>query len=143
MTAWDDMDPTRPVTTIEIACSAGTYIRALARDLGELLGCGAYLGALTRTASGPFRLEDAHQLDQVRSALSEGRARELLLPMDAGLDFPQLTLNPAEVSHLARGQQLRRASDQGLVRVRDESGRLVAIARAADGVLQPEKVFGA
>jgi tRNA pseudouridine55 synthase len=143
MTSWDDTDAMRPVAQLEIGCSAGTYIRALARDLGERLGCGAYLGALTRTASGPFRLDQAHSLDEVRGALSTGRARDLLLPMDAGLDFPEVTLNSAEVSHLARGQQLRRAMDAGLVRVVDQSGRLVAIARAADGVLQPEKVFGA
>jgi tRNA pseudouridine55 synthase len=143
ITDWEDSDAARPVATIEIACSAGTYIRALARDLGESLGCGAYLGALTRTASGPFTLDAAHPLDEVRSALSEGRARDMLLPMDAGLDFPQLTLNSVELVHLARGQQLRRATEEGLVRVRDETGRLVAIARSANGVLQPEKVFSA
>jgi len=141
MTSWDDSDPARPVTQLEIRCSAGTYIRALARDLGERLGCGAYLGALTRTASGPFRIEQAHALDAVRDVLTNGRARDLLLPMDAGLEFPELTLNAAEVTHLARGQQLRRAADEGLVRVIDESGRLIAIARAGNGVLQPEKVF--
>src|SRR3954471_20634277 len=57
MTSWDESDPTRPIATIEIECAAGTYVRALARDLGEVLGCGAYLGALTRTASGPFKLD--------------------------------------------------------------------------------------
>jgi tRNA pseudouridine55 synthase len=142
MTNWDDSDAARPIAQLEIVCSAGTYVRSIARDLGESLGCGAYLGALTRTASGPFRIEQAHVIDEVRDALSNGRADDLLLPMDAGLDFPQLTLNAAEVMHLARGQQLRRATDQGLVRVLDESGRLVAIARAGNGVLQPEKVFG-
>jgi tRNA pseudouridine55 synthase len=142
MIDWDDSDPARPVARVEMACSAGTYVRAVARDLGDKLGCGAYLGALTRTASGPFRIEQAHPLEDVRAALTTGRAHELLLPMDAGLEFPELTLNPAELSHLARGQQLRRASDAGLVRVLDQSGRLVAIARAANGVLQPEKVFG-
>ena len=146
LTAWDDSDATRPVATMEIACSAGTYIRALARDLGDALGCGAYLGALTRTASGPFRLEQAHPLEAVRVALSTGHASDLLLPMDAGLDFPEMQLNAAELTHLARGQQLRRPSPPdgpGLVRVLDESGRLVAIARAQDGLLQPEKVFNA
>ena len=141
---WDDSDLARPVATVEIACSAGTYIRALARDLGDALGCGAYLGALTRTASGPFRLDRAHSLDAVRAALSSGRASDLLLPMDTGLDFPELQLSAAELTHLARGQQLRRSSPvdgPSLVRVLDPSGRLVAIARAADGVLQPEKVF--
>ena len=142
LTSWDDADPARPVATIEMACSAGTYVRALARDLGDKLGCGAYLGALTRIASGPFTIEQAHPLEAVRGALTTGRARDVLLPMDAGLDFPEIQLNAAEVTHLARGQQLRRATDDGLVRVLDESGRLVAIARAANGVLQPEKVFG-
>lgn len=144
LTSWDDADPQRPVAQLEVACSAGTYIRALARDLGEQLGCGAYLGALTRTASGPFRIGQAHAVADVRGALSEGRARELLLPMDAGLDFPEVTLPAVEIAHLARGQQLRRATPEmgeGLVRVRGDDGRLVAIARAAGGFLSPEKVF--
>ena len=146
ITAWDDSDPTRPVATVEVHCSAGTYIRALARDMGERLGSGAYLAALTRTASGPFRLEASHGLDEVRAQMTAGRARELLLPMDTGLDFPEVTLQPAELVPFARGQQLRRAGTlptDGLVRVLDVSGRLVAIARAADGVLAPEKVFAA
>ena len=144
LTDWNDADAARPIATVEVRCSAGTYIRALARDLGERLGCGAYLAALTRTASGPFRLRGAPSLEDVRAALAEGRASEILLPMDAGLGFPELTLSPTELSHLARGQQLRRASTatgEGLVRVRDEEGRLVAIARAGDGLLRPEKVF--
>ena len=144
--AWDDADPARPVATIEVRCSAGTYIRALARDLGERLGSGAYLAALTRTVSGPFRVETAHPLDEVRAALTGGRARDVLLAMDTGLDFPEVTLSPAELVPFARGQQLRRAGalpGEGLVRVLDVSGRLVAIARVADGVLAPEKVFAA
>ena len=51
---WDGTDPDRPIAIVDVACSAGTYIRALARDLGERLGSGAYLGALRRTASGAF-----------------------------------------------------------------------------------------
>ena len=146
LTEWNEDDPARPIATLELRCSAGTYVRALARDLGERLGCGAYLGALTRTASGPFRLTQAQALDEVRAALSGGRARALLLPMDTGLDFPQVTLSAAELAPFARGQQLRRATEptgEGLVRVRDEAGRLVAIARATDGLLRPEKVFAA
>jgi tRNA pseudouridine55 synthase len=144
MTDWNDADPERPIATLEVGCSAGTYIRSLARDLGEALGCGAYLGALTRSASGPFRLEQARTLDEVRVVLAEGRAGAIMLPMDAGLEFPELFLNAAEAAHLARGQQVRRTGAlpiEGLVRVRDEGGRLLAIARAADGLLKPEKVF--
>lgn len=143
---WDGADPARPVATIEVACSAGTYIRALARDLGERLGVGAYLGALTRTASGPFRLDMARPLDEVRAALTEGRAGELLLPMDTGIDFPEVTLDAAEMVHFARGQQLRHEaakSGEGLVRVLDSAGRLSAIGRMHEGVLAPEKVFPA
>ncbi len=146
LTDWDASDPLRPVATLEVSCSAGTYIRALARDLGDRLGCGAYLGALTRTGSGPFRIEEAHPLDDVRAALTDGRASELLLPMDAGLDFPTLMLEAAELIPLARGQQLRRADEplaDGLVRITDSNGRLVAIARLGDGLLRPEKVFDA
>jgi tRNA pseudouridine55 synthase len=141
---WDATDPARPVAMIEVACSAGTYIRAIARDLGEQLGSGAYLAALTRTDSGPFNLDAAHSLDDVRAALANGRAQELLLPMDTGLSFPDVTLAPDELVPFARGQQLRRAGSlpgEGLVRVRDSSGRLVAIARVANGVIAPEKVF--
>jgi tRNA pseudouridine55 synthase len=143
---WADADPARPVATIEVACSAGTYIRAIARDLGDRLGSGAYLAALTRTDSGPFSLDAAHPLDDVRAALANGRADGLLLPMDTGLTFPEVTLTPDEIVPFARGQQLRRAGalpGEGIVRVRDGSGRLVAIARVADGVLAPEKVFAA
>lgn len=146
VTAWDETDQARPLATVEVRCSAGTYIRSLARDLGERLGCGAYLAALTRTASGPFQIDTAHGLDEVRAKMAAGRANELLLPMDTGLDFPELTLTPAELVPFARGQQLRRAGTlpgEGLVRVLDASGRLVAIARAADGILSPEKVFAA
>jgi tRNA pseudouridine55 synthase len=143
--AWDDTDPARPVATIDVACSAGTYIRAIARDLGDQLGSGAYLAALTRTDSGPFSLDAAHSLDDVRAALATGHTDGLLLPMDTGLEFPEVTLNADELVPFARGQQLRRAGalpgGAGLVRVRDGSGRLVAIARVADGVLAPEKVF--
>ena len=144
MTVWDETDPTRPIATIKLDCSAGTYVRALARDLGERLGCGAYLGALTRTASGPFRLEDAHSLERVRAALIAGRASEVLLPPDTGLDdYPRLVLQNSELDSLARGQpvRLREPGPDGLKRVVDEEGRLAAIGRSGEGVLRPEKVF--
>ena len=60
------LDWSPPLVTIEVTCSPGTYIRALARDLGERLGCGAHLAALTRLASGRFTLDEAVSLDEVR-----------------------------------------------------------------------------
>ena len=144
LTEWDDTLRERPVATLELRCSAGTYVRALARDLGERLGCGAYLAALTRTASGPFLLAGAHPLATVRSVLADGRAADLLLPPDFGLDaYPRLALTAPETDDLARGQVIRLASDatEGVVRVVDESGRLTAIGRVRGGLLHPEKVF--
>ena len=149
LTAWDTLDPERPAATLEVRCSAGTYIRALARDLGETLGCGGHLGALTRTASGPFRLADAHSLDVVRERLASGHAVELLLPADAGLDaYPLIRLAPEELSALARGQVIRHRGEalpqpgpSGLLRIADEAGRLAAMARVDGGRLHPEKVF--
>lgn len=146
LVAWDDADAERPTANLELRCSAGTYVRALARDLGEALGCGAYLVALTRTASGPFRLESAHSVEEVRRALAEGRARRVLLPPDTGLDqLPRLKLGQAELRALAKGQPVRTEADTGAgelpVRVFDGRGRLAAIGRARDGWLHPEKVL--
>ena len=72
---WDDTDPARPVAVTDVACAAGTYIRALARDLGASLGSGAYLGALVRTASGGFTLEDAVGFEALRDGAAGGAGR--------------------------------------------------------------------
>ena len=145
--AWDDTDPDRPIVVLDIDCSAGTYVRALARDLGESLGGAAYLGALTRTASGPFTLAYATPLDDIRAAAADGPAGYLVLhPIDLGLDaFPEVTLTTDEVLAVARGQFVRPAG--GLpgpadrYRLRDPGGALVAIASASAGRLAPDKVF--
>ena len=146
---WDGSEPSRPTATVEVRCSAGTYIRAIARDLGESLGCGAYLAALTRTASGPFRIEDAHFLDRARDVLAAGEAAQLLLPPDVGLEaYPRLELAAEDLATLAKGQAIRhRGTSQlstgpsGLLRIVDGAGRLCAMARYAAGKLHPEKVF--
>jgi tRNA pseudouridine55 synthase len=146
--SWDGSDPDRPIAVIEVACSAGTYVRALARDLGEAVGSAAYLGALTRTASGPFTLDAAVPLEDVRAAAADGPAGlgAILLPIDDGLDaFPTVTLTPDEVAAVARGQFVRPAAGfpgaAGHYRLRDDSGSLVAIATADGGRLAPDKVF--
>ena len=146
--SWDDSEPERPVAILDVECSAGTYIRALARDLGATLGSGAYLGALTRTASGPFTLDDAVALDAVREAAAGGPdgLKPLLRPVDTGLDaFPEIRLTEVEVAAIARGQFVRpeagipmRAERYRLVGPGDT---LVAIAAAQGDRLAPDKVF--
>jgi tRNA pseudouridine55 synthase len=146
--SWDDTDPARPIAVVDVRCSAGTYIRALARDLGERLGTSAYLGALTRSASGPFTLDDAVTLDAVRDATAEGSdgIRPLLRPIDLGLEaFPVVDLSAAEVSAVARGQFVRPAAGTPHAaeryRLRGPDGTLVAIAASSAGRLAPDKVF--
>jgi len=145
---WDASDPERPVAIVDVECSAGTYIRALARDLGNELGCGAYLGALTRTASGPFRLDDAIALDDVRAAATSGPdgLLPLLRPVDEGLDaFPAIPLTETEVLAVARGQFVRpEAGIPGQAeryRLMGPGDALVAIAAARGDRLAPDKVF--
>ena len=146
---WDGSDAERPTAVLEVECGAGTYIRSLARDLGEVLGCGAYLGALVRTGSGPFRLAAAHSLDEIRGAAAVGPAAlaALLLPIDAGLDsMPEAILTAAEVGAVSRGQQVKptnRPELEGGVRVRllAEDRSLVGIGSWKGGRLAPDKVF--
>jgi tRNA pseudouridine55 synthase len=144
LVGWDDSAADRPTATIELRCTAGTYVRALARDLGETLACGAYLAALTRTASGAFRLEQAHSLDQVRGALSDGRLDKVLLPATTGLDeMPRLTVEASDLRALTKGQPIAAPVGvrAGPVLLLDGKGGLAAVARQRDGKLEPEKVF--
>jgi tRNA pseudouridine55 synthase len=145
---WDDSDASRPVAIVDVRCTAGTYVRAIARDLGERLGCGAYLGALTRTASGAFSLEQAHHFDRVREDLAAGRTEALLLPPDAGLELPRLALSGADLDALRRGQVVRMRGalpaglqEGGVTRVVDPADQLVAMAHLRGGRLHPDKVF--
>ncbi|MFM2105913.1 MAG: hypothetical protein RL338_945 [Chloroflexota bacterium] len=145
---WDGTDPERPVAILEVDCSAGTYIRALARDLGAALGGAAYLGALVRTASGPFALEAAHPLELLRESAAEGTLESLLLPADVGLEaIPSVRLTAAEIAEIGRGRSLA-APDRPAgggpgdrFRLLDADGRLVAMASLVKGRLAPEKVF--
>src|SRR4051812_2430013 len=142
---WDEAAPDRPTATLELRCSAGTYVRALARDLGEALGTGAYLAALTRTASGAFRLEQAHSLDDVRKALADDHLRKVMLPPTTGLDeLPRLTVQASDLRALTKGQSIAApegVESDGPVLLLDGKGVLAAVARRRDGKLEPEKVF--
>ncbi|MGE5574395.1 MAG: tRNA pseudouridine(55) synthase TruB [Bacteroidota bacterium] len=89
---------------VSVVCSSGTYIRQLAADIGESLGCGAHLGSLVRTRVGPFRLSDAHALDEIKAHASDGRLGELVLPVAAGLShIPAVTLTSDDAWRLSAG----------------------------------------
>jgi tRNA pseudouridine55 synthase len=153
LVAWDEAAPGQPAAVVDVACSAGTYVRALARDLGTAVGSAAYLAALRRTASGPFTLADAQPLDALRAAAAAGRLADLLLPPGAGLDaLPALRLAAAELRAVAHGGWTGRSDRLGEagaglavgtpVRLLDPRDRLVGIARVApDGRLVTDKVL--
>jgi tRNA pseudouridine55 synthase len=81
----DMLDFEPPVVSVELECGRGAYVRTLADDLGRMLGCGAYLESLARTAMGPFSIEQAVDADSLRSTFQGQRWRELLYPLDAPL----------------------------------------------------------
>lgn len=148
---WDDRDPARPIAIVDVTCSAGTYVRALARDLGERLGTGAYLGALTRLASGPFATDGAKSLDTIRERAAEkgpDGIRELLLPADAGLEaIPAVALTTAEIADAGQGRYVRPAggmhgTPDGIpLRLVDAAGTIVGIGRREGARIAPTKIL--
>ncbi len=148
---WDGSDAGRPLAIVEVDCSAGTYVRSIARDLGLAVGSAAYLGSLRRSASGGFGLDDAHTLDAIREAVADGPAGlvPLLLPIDRGLDrFARVVLTESEIVAVGRGQFVRPAAGIPVladpadpVILTELSGRVVAVATVRDGRLAPDKVL--
>ncbi len=92
-----------PFVTIDVVCSKGTYIRTLCHDLGEILGTGAHMTALRRTACSGFTVEDAHSLDQLASDAQQECCRLLLPLREAMRAFPALALDEIGVGRLRNG----------------------------------------
>jgi tRNA pseudouridine55 synthase len=146
---WDETRPGEPVAVLDVTCSAGTYVRSLARDLGAALGSAAYLGALARTESGTFTLDDAVPLDEIRVATEGGPEglEPLLKPIDTGLELPTVVVPDGALAAIARGQAIGvppdvdRIPEGEPVRLRTSDGELVAIARLDGTKLAPDKVL--
>ena len=143
-----------PEVEIDVECGKGTYIRSLAHDLGEALGCGAHLSALTRTRVGPFKVENAIGMEDLEAAFERGDWQEHLLPMDyALLEMPAITLHIEDEKDIRHGQSVAIDEDRTetiaaiedgmLSRAYAEDGSLVAIIRydGATGMWRARKVF--
>ena len=100
--------------TLRVVCSAGTYVRSLAHDLGHTLGTVAHLARLRREAAGQFTLADNHPLPAVEAAAEAGRLAELLLPLGAGLELPRLLVDEETARRLGFGQQVAIATPVAL-----------------------------
>jgi tRNA pseudouridine55 synthase len=141
-------------STFEAECGKGTYVRALARDLGLVLGCYGHVSALRRTRVGPFTTRHAISLEQLQElrhkAAGDGPQErgvaEAVLPIETALDdIPALAVSRADAARLARGQTvLLRGRDapiiEGPLSVTCQ-GRLVAVADVEGGEIVPRRVF--
>jgi tRNA pseudouridine55 synthase len=126
---------------LSVRCSKGFFVRCLAADLGEALGCGAHLTALRRTSSGTFSLAQAVPLAEV---LAQGPALEsrLVSPSDALADVPVLDVTAAEADRVRHGGVVEvSASLSGTVRVVGPGGELLALADAERGRLRYRRVL--
>jgi tRNA pseudouridine55 synthase len=136
-----------PDVTFRVTCSKGTYVRTLAEDIGETLGCGAHLVALRRTGVGVLTLEHAVTLDTLAEAAPAERD-SWLQPVDALLStFPAVYLDADATRRFTQGQRLKLSdiadapaeADRVRVYARDDK-RLLGVARAGEGVLAPERL---
>lgn len=142
----DILDFNYPTLSLEILCGKGTYIRSLARDLGERLGCSGYVSALRRTRVGPFVPEQAVPLDADATT-----ANARLLPLAAAVaDLPRVVLEEAQLSRFASGQTVPFVIPNGVetppdttLAVFDPTGQFRGIGcSSGDGrLIRPVKVF--
>ena len=136
-------DPAGPVTVdveIDIECSAGTYVRALARDLGAALGVGGHLVALRRTAVGDFTLSEAVPLADL---IAEPRLPRLTLPQVAERLFARRDVDAAAARTLSHGGPIPACGQPGPYAVFGPDGRVIAIVAEHDGLARAQVVLAA
>jgi tRNA pseudouridine55 synthase len=134
-----------PEAVVDVYCSSGTYVRSLAHDLGEKLGCGAHLVGLRRTKSGRFTLRDAVPLRKLRESFDAGNWYQYLIPAAEALsDWPALELNNEQVEAIRHGIRIPSpALASTWARGINEQGELVALLEFSSETneWQPKKVF--
>jgi tRNA pseudouridine55 synthase len=136
----DILDVAPPDVDFRVTCSAGTYIRAIARDAGEWLHVGAHLTRLRRTAIGSFDVLAAVPLDRLDDAAAVAGA--CIAPLEALRHLPRIDLDPEQATAIRHGRPVPRpagASSGPAVLAAEDA--LLAIADVDEGVLRPRKVF--
>jgi len=129
---------------ITVGCSKGTYIRTLAEDIGQVLGCGAHLAGLRRLSTAHFELADAYTVEQLEAMSLQARDACLLAPDIAIQNLPAMTLDANSVYYLTRGQQVWQTGMkfQGLLRLYDFEGNFLGLGEATDdGKIAPKRLI--
>jgi len=135
---------TAPRIVMDVKCSKGTYIRTLCADIGEKLGCGAFVTELTRTQSGQFHIEDSYTLEELERAKEDGSLHKHLTPLeDLFAQYSDVTVSGRDEIFAKNGGNPRA---QGVIedetyRVFSESGEFLSISRVRDGRLCIVKNF--
>lgn len=128
----------------EIRCGPGTYIRSIARDLGELLGCGGHLHALRRTEAAGLRVADGVTPERLEELARAGRLGEAILPIASLLRLPPLRLDAAAAGRFSHGSAVRVPGDHGAGRFAVfGEGELLGIGLLDHGLLEPRTVIAA
>jgi tRNA pseudouridine55 synthase len=133
---------TPPDLRLDVRCSAGTYIRSLAHDIGAALGCGAYLAGLHRTESGAFR--DPVAWPELESAMRDGTWPRYLIDERRALpDMPEVTFDESGAADIRHGRKLARPEKggEGLHRAYAPDGTFLGLVEGVGDVWKPHKVF--
>ena len=127
---------------LDVKCSKGTYIRTLCNDIGESLGCGGCLSSLRRVQAGAFSVDNAVTLEQVQQYADEGRAQELLLPVDVLFErCPCFTVTEEAEKRLRVGNSVSTDEADGEYRVYSPSGEFLLLGACQSGALTTIKSF--
>ena len=147
------IDFSSPIIQLKIRCSKGFYVRSLANDLGEILGCGAVMNGLVRTKSGPFNIEDAIPLDEAEEKFRMKEFQDILIPLDTAVShLPFVNVTYEQAKDLSHGKLIY-SNENSIVytdqnhserlRAYDPNGQFVGIVQNQQdlGGFKPEKIF--
>ncbi len=127
------------ILEIEVLCSSGTYIRSIAFQLGQKLGCGAHLFSLMRVASGHFKADDSITLQQLKAVINMELFDDYVIPLEKALSIPSIVIDESKAEGVKNGQDIMKAditdhdddfSEGQLIGIKDISGRLLALGTA-------------
>lgn len=138
------LDLERNSITIDVSCSKGTYIRTLCEDIGNKLGCGAYMNTLRRTMSGGFEISCCHTVDELRLLAEKGKLSEVLIPTDTVFsDLEKVVLDNFLAGKLKNGIKIRKSglTADKMYRIYSKDGEFLSVSSYNGVELVLEKAF--